>query len=323
MTLFSRRQAITLGSAALAAGASGLIAQPAFALGPSPTRKRVLRFAHVTDIHVQPELKAGEGFSKCLQHVQSLPDPPTLIVFGGDEIMDSFEQGDTRTTLLWNLWHSIVKSELSLPWKACIGNHDVWGWMKSKSHLTGNESLYGKKRAIKELGIPDRYYSFDQAGWRFYILDSIHPDLVESYRGQFDDEQLAWLDNDLSKLDPKTPVVVVSHIPILSTLGFVEDKVESDGNYHVSGGLVHGDYVKVKEIFKKHPNVKLCLSGHVHLIDRAEYLGVTYLCNGAVSAGWWRGPNYGECDEGYAVIDLYDDGSFEHQYVRYGWKAAA
>ena len=29
-----------------------------------------------------------------------------------------------------------------------------------------------------------------------------------------------------------------------------------------------------------------------------------------------------DCDEGDAVINLYDDGSFDHEYVTYGWKAA-
>jgi len=306
MTQLSRRQLITLGGAAIAAGASGILTTPAFALGPSPTRKRVIRFAHLTDMHVQP-----------------LPDPPTLVVFGGDCVMDSFEQGDERATLLWKLWHNVVKSELSLPWQACIGNHDVWGWMKSRSHLTGDEPLFGKKRAIEELGLSDRYYHFDKAGWRFYVLDSIHTDLVESYRGQFDDEQFDWLDKDLAQLDPKTPVVIVSHIPLLSVLGFVGDTVEKDGDYHISGGLVHGDYTRVKELFKKYPNIKLCLSGHVHLIDRAEYLGVSFLCDGAVCAAWWKGSNGGECDEGYGIIDLYDDGSFEHDYIKYGWTAQA
>ncbi len=84
---------------------------------------------------------------------------------------------------------------------------------------------------------------------------------------------------------------------------------------------MHKDCLELKDLFAQHPNVKLCLSGHLHLLDRVDYNGVTYLCNGAVSGNWWKG-RHKDCDEGYAVIDLYDDGSFEHQYVKYGWKAA-
>ena len=85
---------------------------------------------------------------------------------------------------------------------------------------------------------------------------------------------------------------------------------------------MHIDARAIKDLFTAHPNVKLCISGHIHLVDRVEYVGVTYLCNGAVCAGWWKGRNQ-ECAEGYGLIDLFDDGSFENRYVEFGWKARA
>jgi hypothetical protein len=65
--------------------------------------------------------------------------------------------------------------------------------------------------------------------------------------------------------------------------------------------------------------VKLCLSGHEHLWDRVQYNAVTYVCNGAVCGNWWKGA-YHETSEGYGVVDLYADGTFEVEYVRYGWQ---
>jgi len=53
---------------------------------------------------------------------------------------------------------------------------------------------------------------------------------------------------------------------------------------------MHVDAAKIKDLFAKHKNVKLCLSGHLHLVDRVDYNGVTYLCDGAVCGGWWKGP---------------------------------
>ncbi len=53
-----------------------------------------------------------------------------------------------------------------------------------------------------------------------------------------------------------------------------------------------------------------------------DYNGVTYLCNGAVCGGWWKG-DYQETKPGFALVDLYDDGTFEHQYVHTGWEATA
>jgi 3',5'-cyclic-AMP phosphodiesterase len=55
-------------------------------------------------------------------------------------------------------------------------------------------------------------------------------------------------------------------------------------------------------------------------VDRVDYNGVSYLCNGAVCGSWWKGRHH-DCDEGYAVLDLYDDGSFDCEYMKYGWKA--
>ncbi len=37
---------------------------------------------------------------------------------------------------------------------------------------------------------------------------------------------------------------------------------------------------------------------------------------------WWKGA-YQECEPGYALVDLYSDGSFDNRYVRFGWKAEA
>jgi hypothetical protein len=75
-------------------------------------------------------------------------------------------------------------------------------------------------------------------------------------------------------------------------------------------------------LFKQHTNVKACISGHIHLVDRVDYLGVTYMCGGAVCGAWWKGSRFNECDPGYSLIDLYDDGSVERQYVAYGWVPA-
>jgi hypothetical protein len=47
---------------------------------------------------------------------------------------------------------------------------------------------------------------------------------------------------------------------------------------------------------------------------------VTFICGGAVSGAWWKGRGT-RCDEGYGLVNLYDDGTFEYEYQRYGWVA--
>jgi predicted phosphodiesterase len=80
------------------------------------------------------------------------------------------------------------------------------------------------------------------------------------------------------------------------------------------------DHPRFQSLFAKHRNVRACLSGHLHVVERVDFGGVTYLCNGAVSAGWWKGPRKG-MDFGYAIVDLHRDGTVESRYVSYGWTA--
>jgi len=320
-TRFTRREAIKALGAASALGAIGV--HPSAAQDQaSRTRRRVLRVAHLTDIHVEPERNAPVGLASCLRHVQSLKDKPELILFGGDAVMDSFEADDARTKVQWDLWKKIFKDECSLPVQACIGNHDIWGGNKAKSRTTGDEPNYGKKRAMENFAIAERYRSFEspRGEWHFIVLDSAQVD-GDGYKAVLDEPQFEWLASDLKSVDPKTPVLVLSHIPIVSATVIVGAADQPRSEWNISGSLLHLDAIRLKNLFNAHPNVKLCLSGHVHLVDRVDYNGVSYLCNGAVSGAWWKGKNK-ECSEGYAVIDLFDDGTFEHQYITYGWQAA-
>ncbi len=157
--------------------------------------------------------------AKCLKHVQSQAEKPDLILFGGDCVMDAFEQTRERTQAQWDLWKGILKAENSIPFKTCIGNHDIWGWRKSKSKATGNEPDYGKKYAVEMLGLPGPYYSFDQAGWHFIALDGVQPGVDESKYSTFlDDEQFDWLEKDLGGVPATTPVLIWSHVPIVSAM---------------------------------------------------------------------------------------------------------
>jgi 3',5'-cyclic AMP phosphodiesterase CpdA len=309
-----RRWLQTAGLSAAVAWAGGE------ALAASETKKRSLRLAHLTDIHVQPELGADMGMAACLRHVQAQSDRPDLILTGGDSVMESFAQDAARTQLQWDVWRKVLRSECSLPVESCIGNHDVWGWNKAKSGATGKEARFGKQWAVEALGLPQRYRSFDRAGWHFVVLDSTHTGKnADEYTAKLDEEQFAWLAQDLAKTPPSTPILVLSHIPILSAAAFLDGENSKSGDWLVPGAWMHVDCQRIIQLFLKHPSVKLCLSGHLHLVDRVDYNGVTYLCNGAVCGGWWKGDNQ-QCDEGYGLVDLYSDGSFDHRYVGYGWQ---
>lgn len=306
----SRRRALaTMGAAGFLAAASSEASAKAIA---SPAaRTRVLRLAHLTDIHVQPEKGGGEGMAACLRHVQTAhADKPELVLFGGDNLMnvDSTE-GAARASVQLELWKSVLKNECSLPYQIAIGNHDVLG-------LNPRD---GKKWATDAFALPNRYYAFDRGGWRFLVLDSTSPE-EGGYKGRIDAEQLAWISRTLDETPASTPVCILSHIPILGVCVFFDGDLIKTGNWQVPGSWMHVDAKILKDVFFAHKNVRLCLSGHIHLADVCDYLGVRYACNGAVSGAWWGG-SYHEFAPGYALVDLYDDGSSDVLFVNYGWES--
>ncbi len=306
-----------LGAGSLGVG-SALARQPVEAA--AAPRRRSIRLAHLTDLHIQPERHAVEGVAACLRHMQSQTDKPELVLTGGDHVMDAFEQKIDRATLVWGLLTRSFKDENAIPMRHCLGNHDIWGWDKAKSATSGAEKGWGKAMAVEQLQMPGRYYSFDQAGWHFVVLDSIQTDSDDpaGYVGGLDDEQFAWFKKDLAA-HKASPTLILTHIPIL-TVTVLDTKPEKGGDLKVSGGLIFTDLARVKGALQANPQVKAVISGHMHRLDRVEFQGVTHYCNGAVCGSWWKGANH-ETREGYTLVDLYDDGSVERQYVTYGWKA--
>lgn len=313
--------------AALAGAAAGALAPLAMS-APfwveskpiNPNRKRVLRFAHITDIHVQPENKAPQGMEKTIEHLQAQKDKPEFVMTGGDLIMDAFGADADRTEKQWAVWKDVLKANLELPVAHCVGNHDVWGWNQQASKATGEEPLFGKRWALDVLELEKPYYSFDKAGWHWVVLDSTDR-RGNGYVARLDDEQFEWLGSDLAANTEK-PIIVVTHEPIMAICSFFDGENEKDDHWQIPGSWVHIDSRRIKDLFRKHPNVKLAISGHMHLVDRVEYLDVNYVCNGAVCGAWWFG-NYHEFAPGYAVINLFDDGTFQREYVLWGWEPSA
>ena len=53
--------------------------------------KKVLRIAHLTDIHLQPEDISANGMISALKYVNEMDDKPDIILNGGDSIMDALD----------------------------------------------------------------------------------------------------------------------------------------------------------------------------------------------------------------------------------------
>jgi 3',5'-cyclic AMP phosphodiesterase CpdA len=339
----SRRDLIKAAAALTATGSLAACASHQHARAADKrTPKRLSRLAHLTDIHVQPEDQAPQGFAHTLDHLMNLPEKPDTILTGGDLIMDAFGQTRQRTAEQWDLYTSTLRDHTNLPIHHCLGNHDIWGWNKAKSNATGDEPAFGKRWATDLLQLPAPHYAFRlNPRWKCIVLDSVQPDPRGNnqnfgYVGGLDDQQFDWLKSQLAATPADTFVCVLSHIPIIHCSAMLTDGKTSPSGFKLSPGEAFTDATRLVALFLRHPNVKLAISGHIHTLERTDFQGVAYLNNGAVCGNWWasqekkrakRAPDTPEalalaplrCEPGYALIDLFDDGSFSHQYIHSGW----
>ncbi len=140
-------------------------------LQAADAKKKPIRIAHLTDIHVKPGIIPETGMAKALHHVQQLKQPVDFIINGGDAIMDALEATKEKTAEQFKLFSAILQKENSLPVYHCIGNHDVWGWFV-KDNKPEAEKQYGKIWVQQAFEMKNRFYSFSKSKWHFIVLDS-------------------------------------------------------------------------------------------------------------------------------------------------------
>lgn len=298
-----------------AALAAGVIAVPELSFAAAG-KKKPLRFAHISDIHVQPGIIPETGMAKALHHVQQSPFKPSFIINTGDSVMDTLKTDRAATQQQWDLFTTLLKKENSLPIHHAIGNHDVWGWFL-KENRPENDPLYGKEWVKQVLQLPERYYRFDKGNWTFVVLDSTQNNPAGGYIAYVDEVQLIWLKKTLAEIPKEQFICIVSHIPILSVCaGLFFGKNEPNGDLKIQRNLMHTDFFALKELFKAHTNIKCCISGHIHLQDEIEYLGIKYYCNGAVSGNWWKGA-FQDFAPAYAIMEFFPDGQSKRTMVEY------
>jgi 3',5'-cyclic AMP phosphodiesterase CpdA len=267
--------------------------------------KSVLRIAHITDIHIRPEHNAPTRFKKCLEKIKK--HKIDFFLNGGDTIYAADYNHIKRERVIqqWAIWKKSKKDISEYDIYSCLGNHDMWWAAPNKTDV-----MYGKDFVVKQLDIPNRYYSFSKKGWHFIVLDSNNENA-----GSIDKEQMAWLKNELSRLPTKTPVLIMTHYPILNVSTIID-------------GGSHTDSKELTKLFYKHRDKRInCVSGHVHLLDNSTYNNVNYYCNGSVSGFWWEDGNidsaekywYHETPPGYAILELYEDGTMTNKYYQHNF----
>lgn len=291
---------------AAAAGAVSLGLSPAPLSGVDDT----FTFVHLADPHIQPELRASEGCRQCFQHVNALK--PDFAISGGDLVFDVMETGRRRADMLFDLYRQTAAA-LDMPLYDVIGNHDVLG-IDPASPVPYSDPLFGKK--LYEDRIGPRHYFFDHKGWRFVVLDSIGtgPNPKDGYYGLIDEAQVEWLGSVLEGAGAGTPIVVATHIPVLTAfMAYARGTtVAPPRSVVVTNGK------EIMELLRRF-HVKAVLQGHTHVREIIEYQGCKYITSGAVSGNWWKGARMGH-PEGFGLLTV-RGGEVEWEYRLYGFKA--
>jgi len=282
-------------------GSVPFLSLPSLTSGVEP--KRVLRIAYFTDIHLPPYDYVNERAKKAFEMAKGCD----LFLFGGDNVMAIDHQKEVDIESQYKNWDTFLGKHLKKPYRSILGNHDVEQWDRNDTSPNS-----GKKRPVERFRMKHRFWEEKMAGWRLIGLDTVHRN-GDSFIGLLDPEQLEWLKDVLT--DTKTPTLVCGHMPLLSVTALADSALKvTDNVLPISCSSEVSNAREAVNLFRAAGNVKLCLSGHTHMIDRCDYGGTSYVCAGAVCGGWWNGAHQG-FGPSYTQVDLMSDGKFELKTV--------
>ena len=271
-----------------------------------PGARPVLRIGFLTDVHLPAPDKNGKGRNDEVRRAIEIAQTQhraDFLVFGGDNVFAAESGPRAGATAQLENWQRLIGDAVRVGHASVLGNHDCWALARG-----GKEFESGRRAALRAFGMPSRYYAFERAGWRFLMLDTVHP-APGGYRAFVDAEQRAWIERQLADASPNPkPTVVVGHVPMISGAAEVAaETVHRGGSVHVPQTRIMADARDLTELFRVHPQVRLYLTGHLHMVERTRFRGVEHVNGGAVCGGWWQG-EYEHFGPHLALIDLFADG---------------
>jgi 3',5'-cyclic AMP phosphodiesterase CpdA len=281
--------------------------QAAWAMAGRPATR--VRFAFLTDIHARTEWDTPVAMARMVEAVNA--QRPDFVIGGGDFITDGFQSLAETVAPRWDVLLQAM-SGIKAPFYPAIGNHD---YVAAAPGPGSRASAEPRAQFLERFGLDRTYRVHEIAGMTFFFLDPIQ--ITESripYRGWVSNEQLEWVKEELARRSPGKPIVLVTHIPLLSAF----NQATEGGTAEVPIHRVVGNNREVIRLFRDH-HLVLVLQGHIHVDELIRWRDTTFITGGAVCARWWRGPWYGT-EEGFGMVTL-GDGRIQWDYIDYGWEA--
>lgn len=266
-----------------------------------------IRIVFFTDIHTRLE----RGVPEALKHASAAINScvPDVLIGGGDFITEGLESSADFVRPRWELYRSFHDS-LRAPVHPTIGNHDLVAARPSDGSKASAEP---RAEFLKFFKLDRTYRSFDAGGLHFIILDSVELNSGPMiYSGRIAENQLEWIRQDLSAVSSETPIVLVSHVPLLT--GFFQ--MTEGAEFPIPQNRIVTNNREVLSLFENH-TLMLVLQGHLHVNELLRWRDTTFVTGGAVCAKWWKGTWHGT-SEGFGVITV-RKGRVEWEYKDYGW----
>ena len=249
----------------------------------------------MADLHLRDEPFIKENLKKVADRINLLK--PEAIFMLGDLVNRANEDDQATAEKKFALLNTFRKS-LSAPSYCVVGNNDTVGWWRSDQN-EGNNPLYGKKMFEKYIG--PRYYSINAAGFHIIASDDIQgkqSPLRKEILGWIEKSQLEWLQEDLKNVPPDTQLIILSHIPYLTSRyrfsilvnpNFIDYIMYYEGRFASPFHVANFD--QLSELLKPFKKITF-VAGHLHIFEQGRFKGldriINYFVCGSISAAAWR-----------------------------------
>jgi len=222
-------------------------------------------FAFLPDIHLEPDSAVEANLDRIIKKVNKLK--PDFVITGGDMIYTAKNVDNIKAKKLFDLMDDKFR-KFKMPLYYTMGNHEVVGILPN-SGIDNSHPQWGKR--MYEVRYGQRYKTFDNLGWKFFLLDGIKILKKEmNYTQGVDSVQIEWLKETLLSTDKSTPIVVAIHTPLISP------RALTNSNYQV----LSNSSETVLNLFKDY-NLKIVLQGHNHVYMNLFVGGVHYISGGS------------------------------------------
>jgi len=274
---------------------------------PAPRGRVVARFATLNDLHFG-EPRFGGQMTEDHEYGEAAPgfpliretdgDVPYWQLMNEDAVADINEAGVDAVVIKGDIADRGLRAQFEIarstfdgfdvPWHAFLGNHDHYG--RAAGEEVDGYALLGQPRAPR---------SIELGGWRLVMLDTVEPG---DHHGVFPEDRLRWLADELegSREQAQPTLVLTHHQPV---------PPEHAGSYPNSIGIIPEHSKRIFEVLGKNPQVQGVLIGHTHR-NRVR----RYAASGSIP--FVEVNCVKDYPGGFAVYELYDDGTFRQEVRR-------